>query len=71
MKNIESTDRMNENVSVSWNSSMPKRKTQEELTEYNRRIKEAFEKHGLVPKTVYKKGWKAIFPGNSEQKEEK
>ncbi|MCR4632523.1 MAG: hypothetical protein K5648_00180 [Erysipelotrichaceae bacterium] len=48
-----------------------RRKTKEELIEYDRRIKEAFEKHGLVPKTVYKKGWKAIFPGNSEQKEEK
>ena len=46
----------------------PKRKTRKELEEYDRRIREVYEKRGFVPKTVYKKGWKAVFPSNSKQR---
>jgi len=54
-------EHMNENTSVSWSSIKSKKKTTEELEDYNRRIEEVFRKHGLMPKRVYGKGYKAFF----------
>lgn len=54
-------DHMNENTSVSWSSIKSKKKTTEELEDYNRRIEEVFRKHGDIPKKVYGKGYKAFF----------
>ena len=39
----------------------PRRKSKKELEEYERRIEEVFRKHGLMPKRVYGKGYKAFF----------
>ena len=39
----------------------PKRRSKEEIEEYDRRIEEIFRKHGLMPKRVYGKGYKAFF----------
>ena len=43
---------------------MKQERTKEEIEEYNRRIEEVFRKHSLIPKMVYGKGTRAIFPGN-------
>ena len=54
------------------------KRTEEEIKEYNRRIEEVFRKHGLLLKTVYGHGAKAIIPGskpkedcNEKQKDDK
>ena len=39
----------------------PKIKSKQEIEEYNRRMEEVFKKHGLMPKTVYGKGYKAFI----------
>ncbi len=58
---------MNENTSVSWSSKKSKKKTTEELEDYNRRIEEVFRKHGSMPKTVYGKGYKAFFLNENQE----
>ena len=60
---------MNENTSVSWNSIKSKKKTTEELEDYNRRIEEVFRKHGSMPKTVYGKGYKAFFLNENREED--
>ena len=44
-----------------YRSMKPKPKSKQEIEDYNRRIEEVFKKHGLMPKTVYGKGYKALF----------
>ena len=62
-------DHMNENTSVSWSSIKSKKKTTEELEDYNRRIEEVFRKHGAIPKKVYGKGYKAFFLNKNQEED--
>jgi len=46
-----------------------RRKSKEELKEYDRRIEEVFRKHGLMPKRAYGKGYKAFFLNGTADKD--